>query len=128
MNKFCIRDSEDPNQLASREWANQGLFCLPLCHEIGIVYTNWRSIYSFSIGKEPIFGPASGLRSSNIVIIGQLRLNLNSLQQKFSLMTKYLGTNSAVVKRVDCNDKTLKHLFAKTWPDVKTYDKILKQF
>ena len=73
MNKFCIRDSEDPNQLASRESANQGLFCLPLCHEIGIVYTNWRSFYSFSIGKEPILGPASGLRNSNIVIIGQLR-------------------------------------------------------
>ena len=34
MNKFCIRDSENPNQLASRESANQGLFCLPLCHEI----------------------------------------------------------------------------------------------
>ena len=35
MNKFCIRDSENPNQLASRESANQGLFCLPLCDEIG---------------------------------------------------------------------------------------------
>ena len=41
--------------------------------KLGIVYTNWRSFYSFSIGKEPIFGPASGLRNSDIVIIGQLR-------------------------------------------------------
>ena len=29
-------------------------------------------------------------------------LNLNSLQQKFSLMSNYLGTNSVVVERVDC--------------------------
>ena len=29
-------------------------------------------------------------------------LNLNSLQQKFSLTSNYLGTNSVVVKRVDC--------------------------
>ena len=41
--------------------------------KLGIVYTNWRSFYSFSIGKEPIFGHASGLRNSDIVIIGQLR-------------------------------------------------------
>ena len=41
--------------------------------KLGIVYINWRSFYSFSIGKEPIFGPASGLRNSDIVIIGQLR-------------------------------------------------------
>ena len=41
--------------------------------KLGIVYTNWRSFYPFSIGKEPIFGPASGLRNSDIVIIGQLR-------------------------------------------------------
>ena len=32
----------------------------------------------------------------------QLSLNLNSLQQKFSLTLSYLGTNSVVVKRVDC--------------------------
>ena len=72
MNKFCIRDSENPNQLASRESANQGLFCLPLCHEIGNCIHQLESFYSFSIGKEPIFGPASGLRNSDIVIIGQV--------------------------------------------------------
>ena len=32
----------------------------------------------------------------------QFSLNLNSLQQKFSLISKYLGTNSVIVKRVDC--------------------------
>ena len=29
-------------------------------------------------------------------------LILNSLQQKFSLASNYLGTNSVAVKRVDC--------------------------
>ena len=33
----------------------------------------------------------------------QFSLNLNSLQQKFSLTSNYLGTNSVVVKRVDCS-------------------------
>ena len=32
----------------------------------------------------------------------QFSLNLSSLQQKFKLMSNYLGTNSAVVKRFDC--------------------------
>ena len=41
--------------------------------KLGMVYTSWRSFYSFLIGEEPIFGPASGLRNSDIVIIGQLR-------------------------------------------------------
>ena len=31
-------------------------------------------------------------------------LNLSSLQQKFSLTSNYLGTNSTVVKRIDCNN------------------------
>ena len=35
----------------------------------------------------------------------QFSLNLNSLQQKISLMSNYLGTNSVVVKRVDCIGK-----------------------
>ena len=33
--------------------------------------------------------------------IYQFSLNLNSLQQEFSLTSNYLGTNSVVVKRVD---------------------------
>ena len=41
--------------------------------KLGMVYTSWRSFYSFLFGEEPIFGPASGLRNSDIVIIGQLR-------------------------------------------------------
>ena len=32
----------------------------------------------------------------------QFSLNVNSLQQEFSLTSKYLGTNSVVVKTVDC--------------------------
>ena len=32
----------------------------------------------------------------------QFSLNLSSLQQKFSLMSNYLGTNTVVVKSVDC--------------------------
>ena len=35
----------------------------------------------------------------------QFSLNLNSLQQKFSLTSNYLETNSVVVKRVDCTFK-----------------------
>ena len=32
----------------------------------------------------------------------QFSLNVNSLQQEFSLTSKYLETNSVVVKTVDC--------------------------
>ena len=32
----------------------------------------------------------------------QCSLNLSSLQQKFSFMSCYLGTNTFVAKRVDC--------------------------
>ena len=34
-------------------------------------------------------------------------MNLSSLQQKFSLTSNHLGTNSIVVKRVDCTTITL---------------------
>ena len=34
--------------------------------------------------------------------IYQFTLNLNSLQQAFSLTSYYFGTNTLVVKRVDC--------------------------
>ena len=33
----------------------------------------------------------------------QFSLKLSSLQQKFSLTSNYWGTNTVVVKRVDCN-------------------------
>ena len=32
----------------------------------------------------------------------QFSLNLSSLQQKFSLKSNYMGTNTVVVKKVDC--------------------------
>ena len=38
----------------------------------------------------------------------QFSLNLNTLQQKFSFTSNYLGTNSVVVKRVDCISYTPK--------------------
>ena len=38
----------------------------------------------------------------------QFNLNLNSLQQKFSLTSNYLGTNSVVVKSVDCINEFIK--------------------
>ena len=41
----------------------------------------------------------------NVIVFAQMyhfSLNLNSFQQKFSLTSNYLGTNSVVVKRVDC--------------------------
>ena len=39
----------------------------------------------------------------------QFSLNLSSLQQKFSLTSIYLGTNTVVVKRVDCIPSMLRY-------------------
>ena len=45
----------------------------------------------------------------------QFSLNLNSLQQKFSLTSNYLGTNSVVVKKVDCTNMNALPLGVDIW-------------
>ena len=74
MNKFCIRDSEDPNQLASRESANQGLFCLTLCHEIGNCIHQLEKLLLIFDWERANIRPRLRLKKfPDTVIIGQLR-------------------------------------------------------
>ena len=59
--------------------------------------------YEYKIGV-PLFGAAKFFtKSIAFAQMYQFNLNLNSLQQKFSLTSNYYGTNSVVVKRVDFN-------------------------
>ena len=55
----------------------------------------------------------------------QFSLKLNSLQQKFSLTSNYLGTNNVAVKRVDCiwiPSSTKKKKQCQSWtPSEKTF-------
>ena len=86
-----MENSVDPDQLASSEasWSGSTLF--------SIEFIKWKLLTATFFITAKFF-------TTSIVFaqMYQFSLNLNSLQQKFSLTSNYLGTNSVVVKRVDC--------------------------
>ena len=109
MNKFCIRDSEDPNQLASRESAYPGLFCLPLCHEIGNCIHQLEKLLLIFDWKRANIRPRLRLKKfPDIVTIGQLRKygisyflkqEVHERELLVCILAQYTSLDSILLKR-----------------------------
>ena len=96
-------------------WSMKGLFYY-ICDKFQLNHTNNSAKRDLDKASKPrytvktlhsifLYNSKILYNVNNLIVFAQMyqfHLNLNLLQQKFSLTSKYLGTNSVVVKRVDC--------------------------